>query len=94
MLDLPLRDQLLHRAGDLLDRHVRIDAVLVEEVDRFGPQPLERRLDAAPDRLRPAVEPARVSPVSSSKPNFVAITTWSRTGSSASPTSSSFVNGP
>src|SRR5581483_1389102 len=29
-----------------------------------------------------------------SKPNFVASTTWSRTGSSASPTSSSFANGP
>src|SRR3954454_15518302 len=29
-----------------------------------------------------------------SKPNLVAITTWSRTGSSASPTRSSFVNGP
>ena len=27
-------------------------------------------------------------------PNFVAITTWSRNGASASPTSSSFVNGP
>ena len=32
--------------------------------------------------------------LSKSNPNFVAITTWSRTGSSASPTSSSFVNGP
>ena len=31
---------------------------------------------------------------SKSKPNFVAITTSSRTGSSASPTSSSFANGP
>jgi hypothetical protein len=28
------------------------------------------------------------------KPNLVAIATWSRTGASASPTSSSFVNGP
>ena len=34
------------------------------------------------------------SPVESSKPNLVAITTWSRTGSSASPTSSSLSNGP
>ena len=33
-------------------------------------------------------------PVARSKPNFVAITTWSRRGASASPTSSSFVNGP
>ena len=34
VLDLALADQLLHRARDVLDRHVRIDAVLVEEVDR------------------------------------------------------------
>ncbi len=35
------------------------------------------------------------SPVGSrSNPNFVAITTWSRTGASASPTSSSFTKGP
>ena len=31
---------------------------------------------------------------SKAKPNFVAMTTWSRTGSSASPTISSFANGP
>ncbi|HET7759350.1 MAG TPA: hypothetical protein VFK62_05465 [Gaiellaceae bacterium] len=36
----------------------------------------------------------RDRPVESSKPNFVAITTCSRTGSSASPTSSSLWNGP
>jgi hypothetical protein len=36
----------------------------------------------------------RDRPVESSKPNFVAITTSSRTGSSASPTSSSLWNGP
>ena len=33
-------------------------------------------------------------PASRSKPNFVAITTWSRTGASAFPTSVSFVYGP
>ena len=33
VLDLALGDQLLDRAGDLFDRHVRVDAVLVEEVD-------------------------------------------------------------
>ena len=92
--DLARLDQLLHRAGDVLDRDARVDAVLVEQVDRVGPEPLQRRVDAALDRLRAAVEPAAVRPSSRSKPNFVAITTWSRTGSSASPTSSSFVNGP
>ena len=31
---------------------------------------------------------------SNAKPNFVAMTTWSRTGASASPTISSLANGP
>ena len=87
-------DQLLDRAGDVLDRDVRVDAVLVEQVDRVDPEPLQRGLDAALDRLGAAVEPGRSVLSSMSKPNFVAITTWSRTGSSASPTSSSLVNGP
>ena len=60
-LTLPCRDQLLHRAGDVLDRHVRIDAVLVEQVDAVGPQPLQRRLDHLPDVLGPAVQ-ARLLP--------------------------------
>ena len=30
-------DQLLHRLGRVLNRHIRIDAVLVEEVDHVGP---------------------------------------------------------
>ena len=34
--------------------------MLVEQVDRVGPEPLERSLDAALDRLGPAVEPAAV----------------------------------
>jgi len=30
MPDLAMADQVLHRAGNILDRHIRIDAVLVE----------------------------------------------------------------
>jgi hypothetical protein len=33
VLDLALLDQVLHRARHVLDGHVRIDPVLVEEVD-------------------------------------------------------------
>ena len=40
--------------------------------------------------LTPLELPSR----SKAKPNFVAMTTWSRTGASASPTISSFSNGP
>ena len=57
--DLSRLDQLLHRAGDLLDRDVWIDAVLVEEVDRLGAKAPKRGVDALPDRLRPAVEARR-----------------------------------
>ena len=42
VLHLALLDQVLHRPGDVLDRHVRVDAVLVEEVDGLDPEPLER----------------------------------------------------
>ena len=49
VLHLALRDQLLDGAGDVLDRHVRVDAVLVEQVDRVdaaaasaSPRPLAR----------------------------------------------------
>jgi hypothetical protein len=38
MLDLPLLDQLLHRPRHVLDQHVRIDPVLVIEVDRLDPK--------------------------------------------------------
>ena len=41
VLDLALRDQLLDCPGDVLDRHVWIDSMLVEEVDGFDAQPLE-----------------------------------------------------
>ena len=36
VLDLAFPDQVLHRARDVLDRHVRVDAVLVEQVDGVG----------------------------------------------------------
>ena len=57
--DLALVDEVLDGAGDVLDRDVRVDAVLVEQVDRVGAQSLQRALDAAADRLGAAVERAR-----------------------------------
>jgi hypothetical protein len=41
VLDLALVDQLLDGAGDLLDRDVGIDPVLVEQVDAVGAKPLQ-----------------------------------------------------
>jgi hypothetical protein len=45
--DLPLLHQLCHRADRLLDRRLRVDPVLVVEVDVVGAKALERPLDRA-----------------------------------------------
>src|SRR5690348_4882908 len=52
----PFPDQLLDCAGHVLDRHVRIDAVLVEEVDDVGLESRQRGFRDLPYVLRPAVE--------------------------------------
>ena len=44
MLDLPPSYQVLDRPGDVFDRHVRIDAMLVEQVDGLD---LRRRSEAS-----------------------------------------------
>ena len=92
--DLALLDQLLHRPRDVLDGHVRVDAVLIEQIDGVDVEPLERCLRDLLDVLGPAVQ-ARLLPVRINwNPNLVAITTCSRIGARALPTSTSFVNGP
>src|SRR5579884_4089744 len=42
MPDLAFGDQRFHGSSDILDRHIRVDAVLVEEVDGLHPQTTER----------------------------------------------------
>ena len=59
MKDLSLLDQILDRAGHVLDRHGQVDPVLVVEVDAVGLEPSQRFLDHATDALRTAVEPIR-----------------------------------
>ena len=49
--------QLADRAGDVFDRHVRVDPMLVEQVDHIGPQPLQRRVGNPPDLLGAASVP-------------------------------------
>ena len=56
MLDLAFRDQFLHRAGNVLDRHIGIDAVLIEQIDHVRPKPLQRFFRDLADMLRPAVQ--------------------------------------
>ena len=58
MPHLAFRDQVLHGAGGVLDRHVGIDPVLVQEIDDGDPQPLQRGLGNHADAFRPAVQEA------------------------------------
>src|SRR4029450_9062677 len=54
--DLPLLDQPLHGADRLLDRHARIDPVLIVEVDDVHAEPFEAQIAGLGDVLGPAVD--------------------------------------
>jgi hypothetical protein len=49
--DLAFGDEVSNRPSYLLDRHVRIDTMLVEQVDTVSAQALKRRLGDLPDLL-------------------------------------------
>src|SRR5205085_762992 len=53
--DLPLLDQIGHRADGLFDRDGAIDAMLVVEIDMLDPEPPERRIARGFDVLGAAV---------------------------------------
>ncbi len=40
VLDLSFPNQIAHRARYVFNRHVRVDAMLIEKIDRFNAQPL------------------------------------------------------
>src|ERR1019366_5145673 len=56
VLDLACLNQFLHGTRDLFDRHVRIHPVLIQQVDGFDFEPLERAFDGFLDVLRPAIQ--------------------------------------
>ena len=58
VLDLAGLDEFLDRTGDILDGHIRVDAVLVIEVDGVHAEPLQRAVDDLLDHLGPAGDPA------------------------------------
>ena len=58
MLDLAGGDQVPDRARDVLDRHVRVDPMLIVEIDDLNPQPLQRAFNGLPDVFRATVEGA------------------------------------
>ncbi len=57
MLHLARLNQVLHRSRYVLNGHIEIDAVLIEEVDGVDLQALERILRNLLDAFGPAVEP-------------------------------------
>src|SRR6185312_2656780 len=56
--NLALGAKILDDAGDVLHRHVRVDAVLVVEIDVVGAEALQAALDGAADLLGAAVDVA------------------------------------
>ena len=55
---LTFLNQLLHRSGDFFDWNVRIDTVLIEQVDDIGLETLQRSLGDLLDVLRAAIQPS------------------------------------
>src|SRR5260221_13943184 len=53
--DLALANQILDRSGYILDRHVRVDTVLVEQIDAFDVEPLQGAFRDFADVLRATV---------------------------------------
>ena len=49
VFDLAGADQILDGARHVLDRHVGIDAVLIEQIDHVDPQTLQRSIRDLPD---------------------------------------------
>jgi len=53
--DLAFLNQILNRSRHVFDWHLRINAMLIEEIDVVGLQSLERRFGNLLDVLRPAI---------------------------------------
>src|SRR4051812_22433246 len=53
---LALRDEVLDRARDVLDRHGRVDPVLIIQIDVISPQTLQGGFNDALDALRSTIK--------------------------------------
>jgi hypothetical protein len=56
VLDLALLDEVFHGAGNVFDGHVRVDPMLVEEVDRLDAEALARTVDTLFEVVGTAVD--------------------------------------
>ena len=86
--DLAGVDEFGDGAGGVLDRDLRVDAVLVEQVDGVDAEPAQRPVDGAADVVGLAGQTGLAALDVDSEAELVVMTTWSRTGARASPTSS------
>jgi hypothetical protein len=55
--DFALLNQILHGSGNVFNWNLRIDAVLIEQINYVGPESLERGVSYLLDVLRPAIHP-------------------------------------
>ena len=60
MLHLASLDQVLYRACDVFDGHIRVNPVLIKQIDGLNPESLERVLGDPFDMLWTAVQPAQI----------------------------------
>src|SRR5439155_13424964 len=56
MFHLTLLDQLLHRPSHIVDWHVRINPMLIKQIDGIDFETLERRVSYLLDMFRPAIQ--------------------------------------
>jgi hypothetical protein len=63
-------DQLLDGAGDVLDRDVRVDTVLVEQVDGVGAQATQGAIDGDADVVGPAGDTGLVAVLVEGEPEL------------------------
>src|SRR5215203_2735766 len=54
--DLPFAHQVGHRADDIFDRHLWVNAMLIEQIDAICRESAQRPFDRIANALRPAVD--------------------------------------
>src|SRR5579863_2861460 len=55
--NLALGHKVLDRAGNIFNRNLRVNAVLIHKIDSIGPKPFEHPFDSLLDMVRLAVQP-------------------------------------
>src|SRR5450631_4900185 len=56
MSDLSLSDEVLHGAGHIFNRHIRVHAMLIEQINPVSLEALQRAVSDSPDPFRRAIQ--------------------------------------